>query len=83
VQRSDDDGFTFHRVTDPITGQGGVTGNSTFNNDQGKLLADSFTHNVYAVWASGVSGLAEGNNRELQHIYVTVSPDMGKTWTPH
>ncbi len=46
VQRSDDDGFTFHRVTDPITGQGGATGNSTFNNDQGKLIADSFSHNV-------------------------------------
>src|SRR6266704_810645 len=61
VQRSDDDGFTFHRVTDPITGQSGVTGNSTFNNDQGKLVSDSFSHNVYTVWAGGVSGLQKGS----------------------
>src|SRR5438046_5822127 len=83
VQRSDDDGFTFHRVTDPITGQGGATGNSTFNNDQGKLIADSFSHNVYTVWASGVSGLQKGTTANFNNIYVTVSPDMGKTWTPH
>ncbi len=83
VQRSDDDGFTFHRVTDPITGQDGVTGNSTFNNDQGKLIADSFSHNVYTVWASGVSGLQKGTTANFNNIYVTVSPDMGKTWTPH
>src|SRR5712691_3614757 len=83
VQRSDDDGFTFHRVTAPITGQGGVSGNSTFNNDQGKLLADSFSHNVYTIWASGVSGLQKGTTANFNNIYVTVSPDMGKTWTPH
>jgi hypothetical protein len=83
VQRSDDDGFTFHSVTDPIKGQGGVTGNSTFNNDQGKLIADSFTHNVYTIWASGVSGLQKGTTANFNNIYVTVSPDMGKTWTPH
>src|SRR5713101_1883000 len=83
VQRSDDDGFTFHRVTDPITGQNGVTGNSTFNNDQGKLIADSFTHNVYTIWASGVSGLQKGTTANFNNIYVTVSPDMGQTWTPH
>jgi hypothetical protein len=42
IQRSDDDGLTFHRVGDPIVGQGRVTGNSTFDNDQGPIVADSF-----------------------------------------
>src|SRR5713226_206221 len=35
VQRSDDDGFTWRRVGDPIVGQGSATGEATFNNDQG------------------------------------------------
>src|SRR5881397_3262904 len=83
VQRSDDDGFTFHKVSDPITGQAGTTGNSTFNNDQGKLVADSFSHNVYTVWASGVSGLQKGSSANFNNIYVTVSKDKGLTWTPH
>jgi len=83
VQRSDDDGFTFHRVTDPITGQGGVTGNSTFDNDQGKLIADSFSHNVYTIWAGGAGGLQKAKTANFNNIYVAASSDMGKTWTPH
>ncbi len=83
VQRSDDDGFTWQRVTDPIPGQDGVTGNSTFNNDQGKLIADSSTHNVYTIWAAGVSGLQKGTTANFNNIYVTVSKDMGLSWTPH
>jgi hypothetical protein len=46
VQRSDDDGFTWHRVGDPVVGQGGVTAGSTFNNIQGNLAADPLSHNV-------------------------------------
>jgi hypothetical protein len=83
VQRSDDDGFTFHRVTDPITGQAGVTSNSTFDNDQGKLIADSFSHNVYTIWAGGAGGLQKAKTANFNNIYVTSSSDMGKTWTPH
>ncbi len=83
VQRSDDDGFTWKKVGDPITGQNGVTGNSTFNNDQGKLIADSFTHNVYTIWAGGDAGLQKGSTANFNNIYVTISKDMGKTWTPH
>lgn len=66
VQRSDDDGFTWRKVTDPITGQGGTTGNSTFNNDQGKLVADPSSHNVYTIWTAGVSGLQKRNYSQLQ-----------------
>ncbi len=83
VQRSDDDGFTWQRVTDPITGQDGATGNSTFNNDQGKLIADPSTHNVYTIWAAGVSGLQKGTTANFNNIYVAVSKDTGLTWTPH
>ena len=38
VQRSDDDGFTWHRVGDPIVGQGRTTAGATFNNIQGNLV---------------------------------------------
>ncbi len=83
VQRSDDDGFTFHRVADPIVGQDGVTGNSTFNNDQGKIIADPKTHNVYTVFISGVAGLQKGTTANFNNVYVSVSSDMGASWTPH
>ncbi len=83
VQRSDDDGFTFHRVADPIVGQGGVTGNSTFNNDQGKIIADPVTHNVYTVFISGVAGLQKGTTANFNNVYVSASSDMGGSWTPH
>ena len=70
-------------MSDPVTGQGGVTGNSTFNNDQGKIVADPVTHNVYAVYAAGVSGLQKGTTANFNNIYVSVSTDLGSTWTPH
>ena len=38
VQRSDNDGFTWHRVGDPIVGQDGITAGSTFNNIQGPIV---------------------------------------------
>ena len=82
VQRSDDDGITFHRVGDPIVGQGGATSNSTFDNDQGKIIADSVTHNVYDVYASGVGGLQKAKTANFNNIYVSKSTNMGKTWTP-
>ncbi len=83
VQRSDDDGFTWQRITDPITGQDGATGNSTFNNDQGKLIADPSTHDVYTIWAAGVAGLQKGTTANFNNIYVAISKDQGLTWTPH
>jgi hypothetical protein len=82
VQRSDDDGITFHRVGDPIVGQGGATSNSTFDNDQGKLIADPVTHSVYDVYASGVGGLQKAKTANFNNIYVSKSTDQGKSWTP-
>src|SRR4029077_13732680 len=52
LQRSDDDGITWHNVADPIVGQGGAPGQSTFNNDQGNLAADPVSHIVYDIYAA-------------------------------
>jgi hypothetical protein len=81
VQRSDDDGFTWHAVGDPIVGADGVTASSTFNNEQGKIFADPKTHNVYAVFVAGVAGLQKATNANHNKVYVARSTDMGLTWT--
>ncbi len=83
VQRSDDDGFTWRKVGDPVVGQNGVTGNSTFNNDQGKIIADPVSHNVYTIFASGEAGLQKGSTANFNNIYVSASTNMGVSWTPH
>jgi len=81
VLASADDGQTWSRVSSPIPGQGKVTGNSTFNNDQGPLVADSFTGNVYDVFAAGEAGLQKGSSANFNNIYVSRSTDGGKSWT--
>jgi hypothetical protein len=78
VQRSDDDGFTWQRVGDPIVGQDGATANATFHNLQGPIKADPVTHNVYDVYEAGETGVPTFT---LNHIYVSRSTDMGKSWT--
>src|SRR5712691_2106939 len=69
VQRSDDDGFTFHRVGEPVVGQGQTTGNSTFNNTNGPIVADPTSHIVYDVFAAGVAGLQKGTTANFNNIY--------------
>jgi hypothetical protein len=81
VQRSDDDGFTFHRVGDPIVGQGATTGNSTFNNENGPIVADPTSHVVYDIFAAGTAGLQKGTSANFNHIYVARSLDGGVTWS--
>ncbi len=81
VQRSDDDGITWTRVGNPIVGQGGATGSATFNNDQGPLVADPFTHNVYDIYAAGEAGIQKATSASFNNIFVSRSTDMGKTWT--
>ncbi len=81
IQRSDDDGLTFHRVGDPIVGQGGATGNSTFDNDQGPIVADSFTHNIYDIYAAGQGGLQKAKTANFNNIFVSRSTDGGVKWT--
>ena len=82
VQRSDDDGFTWTRVSDPIPGHDGLTGMSTFNNDQGPIVADPTTHSVFVVYAAGQGGLQKGTNANFNNIVVSRSTDKGLTWMP-
>ncbi len=81
VQRSDDDGLTWRRVGDPIVGQGGATGDATFNNDQGAIVADRFTHNIYDVYAAGEASIQKATTANFNNIFVSRSTDGGKTWT--
>jgi hypothetical protein len=81
VMRSDDDGLTFQKVADPVVGQGGTTGQTTFNNIQGKLVADPYSHNVYDIYAAGETGLLKGTTFTPNHIIVSRSSDMGQSWT--
>jgi hypothetical protein len=81
VQRSTDDGFTWHKVGDPIVGQGGATGNATFNNTAGPIVADPFTHNVYDVYAAGEPGIQKGTTANFNNIFVSRSTNGGVTWT--
>lgn len=80
VQRSDDDGFTWRRVGDPVVGQGTATGDATFNNDQGPIVADRFTHNVYDIYAAGETGILKAKTTDFDHIFVSRSTDGGASW---
>jgi hypothetical protein len=83
VQRSDDDGVTWTRAASPIPGQGSTTADSTFNNIQGRIMADPHTHSVYAVYAAGVTGVLKARSFTPNQIFVSQSTNMGKTWTAH
>jgi len=82
VWRSDDDGFTWVRAGDPITGQGGLTAMSTFNNDQGPIVADPTTHSVFAIYAAGQGGHQKATSANFNNIVVSRSVDQGQTWSP-
>ena len=82
VQRSDDDGFTWTRVGDAITGAGPATGKSTFNNIAGPIVADPISHNVYAVFASGQVGILKAKTADFNDVAVSRSTDGGRHWTP-
>src|SRR5215472_9554419 len=82
VQRSDDDGFTWTRVGDAITGAGPTTGSATFNNTAGPIVADPVSHNVYSVFASGEVGILKAKTTDFNNIFVSRSADAGKHWTP-
>jgi hypothetical protein len=81
VLRSTDDGRTWQKVGDPIVGQAKTTGNATFNNDQGPLVADPSAGNVYAIYASGEASVQKGTSADFNNIIVSRSSDGGQTWT--
>jgi hypothetical protein len=80
VQRSDDDGLTWTKVGNPIVGQGRVTGDATFNNTAGPIVADPVTHNVYSIYAAGEPGIQKATSANHNNIFVSRSTDLGKTW---
>ena len=83
VWRSTNDGRTWSQVSSPITGQGSITGDSTFNNSLGPIVADSDTGNVYQPLTSGEAGIQKATSAAFNNVYVARSTDGGRTWTPH
>jgi hypothetical protein len=82
VYRSTDDGQTWTRVASPILGQGRLTGDSTFNNSIGPIVADPFNANiVYQPFASGQASVQKGTSSAFNNIYVARSTNGGNTWT--
>src|SRR6266699_1351825 len=82
VQRSDDDGFTWRSVASPIPGQDGLTGMSTFNNDQGPIVADPTTHSVFPALAVDPSnGKLYASWSDAHTTSFAVSSDHGATWS--
>jgi hypothetical protein len=59
-----------------------VTGNSTFNNSIGPIVADPFNPNiVYQPFASGEASVQKGTSGDYNNIYVARSTNGGNTWT--
>jgi hypothetical protein len=81
VQRSDDDGFTWKKVGDPIVGNGGTTSGSTFDNSNGPIVADPSSNMVYDVYIHGEAGLQKAKTANFNHVAVARSMDGGNTWT--
>jgi len=81
VQFSADDGQTWTKVGSPIPGQGAATGDATFNNDQGPIVADPTTGDVFDVYAAGQPGIQKATTATFNNIYVSRSTDNGKSWT--
>jgi hypothetical protein len=81
VQRSSDDGATWKSVGSPIPGQGAATGDATFNNTQGPIVADPTTHYLFDVYAAGEASIQKGTTANFNNIYISRSKDGGNTWT--
>ncbi len=81
MDHSDDDGYTWTKVGNPIVGQGRVTANATFNNTAGPIVADPVTHNVYTIYTAGEPGIQKATSANHNNVYVSRSTDLGRTWT--
>lgn len=80
VQRSTDDGRTWKQVGSPIPGQGAATGDATFNNSIGPIVADPGAGVLYASYAAG-EPQTKGSSSDFNNIYVSRSTDGGMHWT--
>jgi hypothetical protein len=80
VKRSTDDGMTWTSVGSPIPGQGAATGDATFNNDLGPIVADPGTGTIYEVYAAGIPQ-TKATSAKFNNIFVSRSTDGGAHWT--
>jgi hypothetical protein len=80
VKRSTDDGKTWQPVGSPIPGQGAATGQATFNNDAGPIVADPGTGVLYDVYAAG-EPQTKATSTNFNNIFVSRSTDGGLHWT--
>jgi len=80
VKRSTDDGKTWQAAGSPIPGQGAATGDATFNNDLGPIVADPGTGEVYQVYAAG-EPQTKSTSSNFNNIFVSRSTDGGMHWT--
>jgi hypothetical protein len=79
VKRSTDDGLTWRTVSSPIVGQGGATGDATFNNSIGPIVADPSTGMLYEAYAAG-EPKTKSTSANYNNIYVSRSTDGGAHW---
>lgn len=79
VQESTDDGLTWQKVSSPIAGQGGATGQATFDNIQGPIVADPAGNHLYDVYAAGEQQ-TKAHSSNFNNIFVSNSTDGGKHW---
>lgn len=80
VKKSIDDGRTWRSSGSPLTGLGGVTGGSTFNNDIGPIVADPTTGYVFESFAAG-EPQTKCCSADHNNIYVSRSTDGGAHYT--
>jgi hypothetical protein len=80
VKKSTDDGRTWTASGSPLVGQGDITGNSTFNNSSGPIVADPTTGFVYSGFMGGEqrTKCCSGN---YNNVYVSRSTDGGAHYT--
>jgi hypothetical protein len=80
IVRSDDDGYSWRQVGNPIVGQGSTTAVTTFNNFPGPIVVDPTTHDVFLVYIGGSETKQKGKNFVYNNLWVARSTDFGRTW---
>ena len=80
VKKSTDDGRTWTASGSPLVGQGDITGNSTFNNSNGPIVADPTTGYVYSGYMGGEQK-TKCCSANYNNVYVARSTDGGAHYT--
>jgi hypothetical protein len=80
TMKSTDDGRTWQASGAPLNGLGDITGNSTFNNIQGPIVADPTTGDVFDIFAGGEQQ-TKCCSANYNNIYVARSTDGGAHYT--